>query len=55
MLQLQQQLELERSARHDLEMHARALEQQKCSLQEERGALQRAVEDCELFIDFCIK
>ena len=46
--QLQHQLELERSARHDLEMHTKALELQKAALQEESAALQKTVEDCEL-------
>ena len=46
--QLQHQLELERSSRHDLEMHTKALELQKATLQEESAALQKTVEDCEL-------
>ena len=46
-LQLQHQLDLERSARHDLEMHTKVLEQQKAALQEESLALQKTVDDCE--------
>ncbi|CAI8023275.1 Rab GTPase-binding effector protein 1 [Geodia barretti] len=41
---LQRQLELERSARHDLEMHTKALEYQKAILQEEVGSLQTQLE-----------
>ena len=44
-VQLQHQLELERSARHDLEMHTRALESQKALLQEEVSALKTDLED----------
>jgi chromosome segregation ATPase len=42
---LQQQLELERSARHDLEMHTTALEQQKAVLQDETVALRKNLDD----------
>lgn len=38
------QLELERAARHDLEMHTEQLESQKAMLQEEMSALQRQLE-----------
>ena len=48
MLQLVQQLELERSARHDLEMHATALEQQKALLHDETKALKKDLDDSEL-------
>ena len=46
-LQLQQQLELERSARHDLEMHTTALEHQKAVLQDEAIALRKNLDDGE--------
>jgi predicted nucleic acid-binding Zn-ribbon protein len=42
---LQRQLELERSARHDLEMHTKALEYQKAKLQEEVGSLRTQLEN----------
>ena len=46
-LQLHQQLELERSARHDLEMHTTALEHQKAVLQDEAIALRKNLDDGE--------
>ena len=48
MLQLVQQLELERSARHDLEMHATSLEQQKALLHDETKALKKDLDDSGL-------
>ena len=44
---VQHQLELERAARHDLEMHTEQLKSQKAVLQEEMSALQRQLEQGE--------
>ena len=46
--QLHRQLELERSARHDLEMHTKTLEEQKGQLQEENFLLQNKYDEREL-------
>ena len=46
-LVVQHQLELERAARHDLEMHTEQLKSQKALLQEELTALQRQFEQGE--------
>ena len=59
MQQLQNLLELERAATHDLEMHTKQLKSQKAFLQNEVAALTKNLEQGMVFIlesfDVCLK
>lgn len=51
---MQQQLEFERTARHDLEMHTRTLVQQKILLQSESDSLEKTVNECMYSVSVCV-